>query len=126
MPFDGSTYEVRARSLSQIDKVIDLLSDERRWCKQRLQTPDGRYCILGAMKAVGAEIGLKAPILLAIEQVTGRYAVRIEMFNDHPRTTHAVVLKVLHQARQNIADPTVGAAKPKATTAWARLRGVFA
>jgi hypothetical protein len=63
--------------------------------------------------------------LLAIEQVTGRYAVRIEMFNDHPRTTHAVVLKVLNQARQNIiAHPAAAAATPKAA-GWRLLHRVL-
>jgi hypothetical protein len=54
MPFDGTVHERRVRSLDKRDKVIDLLSDERRWCKKQLRSPDGRYCIAGAMMAVDA------------------------------------------------------------------------
>jgi hypothetical protein len=83
MPFDGTVFEARVRSLDKIDKVIDLLSDETRWCKKQLKTPDGRYCIAGAIVAVDATMDLKKPILLAIEQVTGEYCRSIEAFNDH-------------------------------------------
>jgi hypothetical protein len=104
MPLDGTGYEGRIEALDKIDKVIDLLSDERRWCKRQLLTRDGRRCLLGAMMAVEATAVLKGPILVAIEQVTDRDYLRIELFNDHPRTTHAQVMAVLHQARENIND----------------------
>jgi hypothetical protein len=105
MPFDGTVYEGRVRSLDKLEKVIDLLSDERRWCKKQLRSPDGRYCVAGAMMAVDASSELRKPILLAIEQVTGNYCRSIEAFNDHPRTTHALVVKVLGRARENaLAD----------------------
>jgi hypothetical protein len=102
MPFDGTVYEGRARSLDKMDKIIDLLSDETRWCKKQLKTPDGRYCIAGAIVAADAITDLKKTILIAVEQVTGDYYRQIEAFNDHPRTTHALVLKVLQQARGNM------------------------
>jgi hypothetical protein len=101
MPLDGTGYEGRVRPLDKIDRVTDLLSDPRRWCKKRLRTLDGRYCLLGAMRAESATSELMAPLLLAIAQVTGR-SWRIEEFNDHPLTTHALVVKVLGQARENI------------------------
>jgi hypothetical protein len=104
MPFDGTRYEDRNPALDKMDKVIDLLSDERRWCKRQLRSPDGRYCILGAMRAAGAVAELKAPILLAIKQVTGHNWPRIEYFNDHPTTTHARVVRVLWQARENVIN----------------------
>jgi hypothetical protein len=104
MPFDGTGYEGRIEALDKVDKVIDLLAREDRWCKQQLRSYDGRRCILGAMMAADATIALKEPILLAIKQVTGRDYLRIEMFNDHPLTTHGLVIKVLHQARQNIVN----------------------
>jgi hypothetical protein len=107
MPFDGTGYEGRIETLDKVDKVIDLLSREDRWCKQQLRSYDGRRCILGAMMAADATIALKEPILLAIKQVTGRDYLRIEMFNDHPLTTHGLVLKVLHQARENIINGVV-------------------
>jgi hypothetical protein len=121
MPFDGFGLEGRIEALEKMDKVIDLLSREDRWCKQQLRSYDGRRCILGAMMAADATIALKEPILTAIKQVTGRDYLRIEMFNDHPLTTHGMVVKVLDQARQNvvsgvIAHPRAGAPVPSA--AW--------
>ena len=124
MPFDGSGYERRIQALDKMDKVIDLLSDPARWCKRRLRTPDGRRCILGAMMAADATIVLKEPILLAIEQVTGR-THRIEAFNDDPLTTHALVVKVLQQARENILTDSPAALKER-VGAWAGLFQVFA
>ena len=119
MPFDGSGYERRIQVLDKMDKVIDLLSDERRWCKKVLKTPDGRYCILGAIRAVHAGEELVEPITLAINQVTGRMR-SIHAFNDHPLTTHALVMKVLQQARENVltVSPTV---TKERVGAWARL-----
>ncbi|HEV2551715.1 MAG TPA: hypothetical protein VGU20_30680 [Stellaceae bacterium] len=109
MPFDGNDYERTIDILDKLDKVIALLSNKRRWCQGQLQTTDGRYCIGGAMMAVGATLELRTPILHAIEQVTGRDYVRIERFNDHPRTTHGLVIKVLHKARENLSGGAVTA-----------------
>jgi hypothetical protein len=124
MPFDGTRYEGRNPALDKMDKVIDLLSDERRWCKRRLQTPDGRYCIVGAMKAADGEVELKRPILLAIEQVTGHSYARIEDFNDHPATTHPPVVRVLWQARANVVNGTPQAPQQRIGT-WALFRQAF-
>jgi hypothetical protein len=121
MPFDGTGYEGRIEALDKVDKVIDLLAREDRWCKQQLRSYDGRRCILGAMMAADATIALKEPILLAIKQVTGRDYLRIEMFNDHPLTTHGLVVRVLHQTRENIvsgaAERHMAPAAPQ-TGAW--------
>jgi hypothetical protein len=136
MPFDGTGYEGRIDAIDKMDKVIDLLSREDRWCKQQLRSYDGRRCILGAMMAADATIVLKEPILLAIKQVTGRDYLRIEMFNDHPLTTHGLVLKVLSQARENVvhgvaerppvpASPPVGAWWRGSIKPWNQLRRVF-
>ena len=137
MPFDGIGYEGRIEALDKMDKVIDLLAREDRWCKQQLRSYDGRRCILGAMMAADATVALKEPILLAIKQVSGRDFLRIEMFNDHPLTTHALVLRVLHQARENVitraTQSPVARAPISAQSRWAgalkplaRLRRVFA
>ena len=120
MPFDGTGYEDCFEALEKIDKVIDLLGDERRWCKKQLQTLDGRRCVFGAMKAADATHLLKAPILLAIEQVTGHSYARIEHFNDHPATTHALVVGVLRQARENIDDSSQAAQQRIGTRALFR------
>ena len=124
MPFDSTRYEGRNPVLDKMDKVIDLLSDERRWCKRQLQSPDGRYCIFGAMRAAEAVAELKAPIRLAIEQLTG-HVLPIEDFNDHPTTTHALVVRVLRQARENIVDGAPQAAQQRIGT-WALFRQAFA
>jgi hypothetical protein len=124
MPFDGAVFEGRVRSLDQMDKVIDLLGDETRWCKRKLETPDGRHCIAGATVAVGATTEIKKAIFLAIEQVTGDYYRSIEAFNDHPRTTHALVVRVLHRARGNVLADSPPAPRQR-VGAWARLfRGI--
>jgi hypothetical protein len=49
------------------------------------------------MMAADATIALKEPILLAVNQITSRDYRRIEMFNDHSLTTHALVLQVASQ-----------------------------
>jgi hypothetical protein len=135
MPFDGTGYEGRIDALDKMDKVIDLLAREDRWCKQQLRSYDGRRCILGAMMAADATIALKEPILLAIKQVTGRDYLRIEMFNDHPLTTHSLVVKVLHQARENIVNGVTERLSPVSVPAgtwwagsvkpWTQLRRLF-
>ena len=136
MPFDGTGYEGRIEALDKMDKVIDLLGREDRWCKQQLRSYDGRRCILGAMMAADATIVLKEPILLAIKQVTGRDYLRIEMFNDHPLTTHGLVLRVLDQARTNIVNGVVERAPVMASSTasgwlvsplkpWMQLRRLF-
>ena len=136
MPFDGTGYEGRIEALDKMDKVIDLLAREDRWCKQQLRSYDGRRCILGAMMAADATIVLKEPILLAIKQVTGRDYLRIEMFNDHPLTTHGLVLRVLDQARTNIVTGVVERAPVMASSTgsgwlvsplkpWMQLRRLF-
>lgn len=125
MPFDGTRYEGRNPPLDKMDKVIDLLSDERRWCKRQFRSPDGRYCILGAMRAAEAVAELRAPILLAIEQVTGHLWSRIEDFNDHPTTKHALVVTVLYQARENIINGSRRPAQQR-ISAWALFRQAFA
>jgi hypothetical protein len=42
MPFDGTGYEGRNPALDKMDKVIDLLSDERRWCRVSHRSPVNR------------------------------------------------------------------------------------
>jgi len=121
MPFDGTRYESRNPALDKMDRVIDLLSDPRRWCKRQLRSPDGRYCILGAMEAAGGEVELKRPILLAIEQVTGHSYAHIEAFNDHRVTTHPLVVRVLWQARENIINGPSQAVQQRIGT-WALFR----
>ncbi|HEY3919701.1 MAG TPA: hypothetical protein VGL83_18065 [Stellaceae bacterium] len=108
MPFDGREYSLRVDALEKIDRVIDQLPSEERWCKGALYTVDGRRCILGAMQAVNGAMTLKQPILQAIQEVTGRRYTAIETFNDRRTTTHAQVMMVLRRARQDILDGNAG------------------
>jgi hypothetical protein len=127
MPFDSTLYEERNPALNKMDRVIDLLSEESRWCKRQLRSPDGRYCIMGAIQVQDAVAELKSPILLAIEQVTG-HIWPIEDFNDHSTTTHALVVRVLRQARENIIlgtpHPLHHPLHPR-IGAWALFRRIF-
>ncbi len=136
MPFDGTGYDNRAVVLEYMDKVIALLAREDGWCKQQLRSFDGKRCVLGAMMAADSTLVLKAPIVQAIRQVTGRDYLRIEIFNDHPLTSHALVMRVLHQARDNIAagteapvmarhDSRAAAWKHAAQRPFAQLRALF-
>ena len=103
MPFDGIGFAFDDR-VSKIDEVIDLLATPDKWCKAQFKTPDGRYCLRGAIRAVeGAEF-LKPIVLRAIREVTGERYLRIESFNDHPYTQHAQVLRVLARARQLVVS----------------------
>jgi len=136
MPFDGTGYDNRIVALDRIDRVIALLAREDRWCKQQLRSFDGKRCVLGAMMAADSTLVLKAPVLQAIREVTGRDYLRIEIFNDHPATNHALVLQVLHRARERIAagaempvvapSPSRGALwKQVAQRPFAQLRALF-
>jgi hypothetical protein len=104
MPLDDTGFRDRIGPLDKIERVIDLLATEDRWCKGMLVTRDGRRCIMGALQAVHGTDVLIRPISFAIRQVTARDYGRIERFNDDPATTHALVLSVLSQARENIIN----------------------
>ncbi len=108
MPFDGRDYSTRIDALEKIDRVIEQLPSEERWCKGALYTVDGRRCILGAMQAVNGAMVLKQPILQAIQEVTGRRYTAIETFNDRRTTTYPQVIAVLNRARQDIIDGHTG------------------
>lgn len=122
MPFDGVTLQDRLQIFNKMDKVIDLLADERRWIKH-LRSHDGRYCIRGAIELFDGQVELKKHVALAIRQVTGRNFLHIEHFNDHALTTHALVMAVLQQARENIATGTPPTMKR--VHSLARLRQAF-
>jgi hypothetical protein len=127
---DGTSEEVSSEALEKMDKVMGLLAREDRWGRQQLRYYGGRYCIEGAMMEANAAT-LREPIPIAIKQVTGRNCYpKIEAFNDYPSTSHDLVLRVLHQARDNIRSgevesPPATPARPRLAS-WARLRLLFA
>src|SRR5260370_9579051 len=99
MPFDGVGFALDDR-VGKIDKVIDLLATPNKWCKGNFKTPDGRYCIRGAIMAVDGADYLRPIVLRAIREVTGKQYRRIESFTDHVDTYHPQVLAVLMRARE--------------------------
>ena len=101
MPFDGAGVPQHP-ALQKLDAVMGLLAREDHWCKGRLRTPDGRYCLMGAMQAAEAQALLEPAVSRAIRELTGRRFLRIVTFNDRPATTHAMVLMVLRRAGEQI------------------------
>jgi hypothetical protein len=73
----------------------------------------------GGILGGGCVAVLERPILDAIRQVTGRPYQSIDAFNDDLATTHALALKVLHMARQNLCTATLASA-PRYASAPAR------
>jgi hypothetical protein len=113
MPFDGVQFPPNI-ALEKLDRVIELLSDEDRWCKGIVRSSDGRRCIIGALIEVDGRNLLEPVIRDAVKEVTGQAHWRIERFNDAETTTHAQVLAVLQRAREDIlAGRTVSYALPK-------------
>ena len=122
MPLDDTGFRDRFEPLDKIDRVIDLLATEERWCQGQLVTADGRRCIFGAIRAVDGTQALTRPISVAIRQVTGRRfgwidSHNIPRFNDDQATTHALVMTVLLRARENIIS---GIAADKVVPVWWR------
>jgi hypothetical protein len=101
MPFDGIGFAVSDTQVNKIEDIIDLLATPDKWCKGVPKTPDGRFCIRGALIAVNA-VNLRPVILQAIHEVTGRSYRRIEAFNDDVDTTHRLMLRVLAHARDDL------------------------
>jgi hypothetical protein len=106
MPFDG-TGSPAYEHLDKIDQVIGILASPSRWCKGSERNRNGQYCIRGALLAVDGLTLLEPAVLRSIHQMAGRHFRRIEEFNDHPRTTHAQVLAVLHRTRDEILGGAV-------------------
>ncbi len=126
MPFDGKGMEIQLDTLDKLDRVINLLDTPEKWCKGVLKSSDGRLCMLGAVLEAHADKALKVPLLAAIEQVTGHTYPRIETFNDHRATTHALVMRVLRQARRNIiAGEYLAPARTAAPGLWHRFVALF-
>lgn len=98
MPFDGVGFAGN-ETLEKIDAVIDLLGTPNHWCKGAM-TRGPRYCIRGAVRAVGADHRVNTVILQAIHEIAGKRFRRIESFNDHPNTSHEQVLAILSRARE--------------------------
>lgn len=105
MPFDGVGLADN-KALQQMNEVIARLAMPTMWCKGAVRSHDGRYCIRGAVRAVGNAEMLEPHILMAIREIAGSKFGRIESFNDHPDTTHELVLAVLDRARGKVIAAT--------------------
>lgn len=106
MPFDGTAVEIPWIALEKIDRIFALLRTADRWCQGAMERDGGRRCMIGAMRAVHAELLLERPILHAIKQVTGHNYRCIESFNDSKVTTHALVVEILTKTRENLRNST--------------------
>jgi hypothetical protein len=106
MPFDG--LETPFGHLAQFDQLIDLIEAPGQWVKHTYRTANGRYCLKEALNMVGAAEILEPVILKAADEVMARQFCCIESFNDHPQTSYADVMTVLHRARANLVAATTG------------------
>ncbi len=101
MPFDGASFPPNV-ALEKIDRVIELLASEDRWCKGVVRSSDGRRCLVGALLEADARNLLEPVLREAVKNVTGQTHWRLERFNDAETTTHAHILAVLQRAREDI------------------------
>lgn len=128
MPFDGAGF-VTDEFLQKLDAVRDLIRTPDRWAKGSFHTPDGRYCLRGAMRAIDNGEILAPLVLDAINEVTGGHYTKIELFNDHHLTDHRQVLAILAKARENLVAGRFGAPRVKAVRPpllrwwWNRVTG---
>lgn len=124
MPFDGTDCQV-SQALEKLDHVIAHLATPDRWCKGVEETPDGRRCIIGALRAYDAQPLLQPIILRAIAEVTGCHRT-VQEFNDKLSTSHALMLTVLRRARNGVAEGRFEVAPPRQERAsrWQTLFGL--
>lgn len=112
MPFDGFGLP-NFKALDNLNAVIDMLGTKEKWCKGKLSTPEGAYCIRGAIMMQtqcieGVVVRDLEPVILeAIHEFAskkyGRYKYgRIESFNDDRETQHEHVVQVLELARSKL------------------------
>ena len=102
MPFDSLPDGRQSYLLQKLAAVSEFLDSEQKWCKNRLRSPDGSRCLLGALADARARLVLHRPILNAARELTGSRYYRIDGFNDDPLTTYSMVQKVLEQVRIDI------------------------
>lgn len=98
-------------------KTRDLIAKKGNWIKGDYYYEDGKYCLLGALRKVsvgnpwdyGSDEELERVLLQCVREIHPKrfsdkklgWPVDTTGFNDHERTTHKDVLKVLDCA---IAD----------------------
>lgn len=101
MPFDVSPGHTPAL-LEAMDRTIALLRDEARWGRREETSADGRFCLIGALKAAGGGEQLFAVVLSAARRITRFPYPRLDLFNDDLVTSHRHIMAVLQAARQEI------------------------
>lgn len=78
----------------------ELIAKRSNWGKGAYEC-DGKFCLMGAIITKSDAMTLREPLHHCIQKHFPSRPSHIEDFNDHPRTTHKDVLKVLDCA---IAD----------------------
>jgi hypothetical protein len=122
MPFDGRDLEIHNPAVRKVDRAIDLLRNEDRWCKNRLRTTDGKRCLLAALLDARAR-RLSTSVLAAAKELTGKTYSRVESFNDDDATHHGLVLAVLRRAREDLL--LTHATSPRSTGLFRRIARAF-
>ncbi len=68
-------------------KVSDLLTSDRRWCKNKL-SGNGRYCLVGAINKVYTDHSKYTKIINKVAKQTVKLGyLYVANFNDDPKTT---------------------------------------
>ncbi len=130
MPFDGLPASLPAetrRRLASLDRAMALIDAPKKWCKRAHIDHAGRRCIRGALRQTPAALDLEHLVAGVIREAWIAALtdfpdpLLIAGFNDHPKTSHADVMRVLAAARLRLLG--IGAPPaPAALSLWQRLR----
>ena len=113
MPFDGIPATDN-RSALVLEMMEDYLQGGARWMRGYHHNPEGRKCLLAAMKHVRKQLAsqddaVPAYLAKAIEwpvgaECKGRHCAIMMAFNDAPGRTYAEIEAVLHKAMELAAN----------------------
>jgi hypothetical protein len=139
MPFDGTDSDT---PFALVDYMIDYFSDEKHWCKKHYaiehENQDTQYCLTGIMWFKEDRSYSDGKSLLILQSLHDAIKIRyphigypvgdtrytdensIVMFNDHPDTTHVMILTILLDARSLLLGETIQPepAKSKSIFRW--------
>ena len=87
------THSKVAQELAALDKF---LSHPNKWCKGTLTNGNGRYCLLGALDAIGTD----SATTLALINVKPIEYDSIQAFNDSPKTSFKDIKALIKKARK--------------------------
>src|SRR4051812_43151069 len=94
--------------LGLLTKVEDLLRQPEHWCKGFYKTPDGAYCLVGAVREVTPLMSERWEVSKVLSRAItahtwdknpGPEGSGLLSFNDEPSTTHQDISLVLTKAK---------------------------